>query len=135
MTEATVFIDGEAGTTGLGIRERLATLPGIAVVSIDHGRRKDPEARRAMMADADYLYVAARVGDPYPLRNKVGPLDKGIFRKHHDNRGYNVEYKISWDVLGMRPPFGSQHGFAWDVHWSNKYRTTTGVQMLVRRPI
>ena len=50
---ATVFIDGEAGTTGLQIRDRLLTREDIRLVQVDPARRKDPEARREAFAAAD----------------------------------------------------------------------------------
>lgn len=54
---ATVFIDGESGTTGLGIRERLAALPQITLKSLPSDRRRDPSARRDMMAEVDLVVL------------------------------------------------------------------------------
>jgi N-acetyl-gamma-glutamyl-phosphate reductase len=52
-----VFIDGEAGTTGLGIRRRLEMLPGIGLRSIPAAQRKDASARQDMMATCDLVVL------------------------------------------------------------------------------
>jgi len=53
----TVFIDGEAGTTGLEIAGRLAALEGVSVKSIDPAKRKDAAARKALMSEADLIVL------------------------------------------------------------------------------
>ena len=48
-----VFIDGKEGTTGLRIFDRLADRPEVSMLTLPEDKRKDPEARRACLQEAD----------------------------------------------------------------------------------
>jgi N-acetyl-gamma-glutamyl-phosphate reductase len=48
-----VFIDGEAGTTGLQIAARLARREDLTVLRIDESQRKDPEARQRLLRECE----------------------------------------------------------------------------------
>src|SRR6187551_1177515 len=52
-----VFIDGQEGTTGLQIFERLGKRPDIQVLEIAAAERKDAAARAALMDQADVVIL------------------------------------------------------------------------------
>jgi N-acetyl-gamma-glutamyl-phosphate reductase len=52
-----IYIDGEAGTTGLQIRARLSGRDDLDLLSITPGRRKDVDARRRLLNAADVVVL------------------------------------------------------------------------------
>jgi N-acetyl-gamma-glutamyl-phosphate reductase len=48
-----VFIDGETGTTGLQVKDRLVNHPNIEIISIDPDKKRDVEEKRRLMKEAD----------------------------------------------------------------------------------
>lgn len=52
-----IFVDGQEGTTGLQIHERLQTRKDIEVIQIDPEKRKDPKERRKLINEADIVYL------------------------------------------------------------------------------
>jgi len=52
-----VFIDGQAGTTGLRLEQRLAERADIELIAIKEEYRKDKDARLGCIADADLVFL------------------------------------------------------------------------------
>lgn len=92
---AKVFIDGEAGTTGLQIHQRLKDRRDIELVSIDPARRKERAARHELLNRADLVILclpdeAAREAVRLIESNSVRVIDAST--AHRTERGWTYGF-------------------------------------------
>lgn len=85
---AKIFIDGEAGTTGLQIRERLALRRDITLLSIPPERRKDTTARAELLNAAD---VAILCLPDAAARESVSLIENTTTRVIDASTAYRVD--------------------------------------------
>lgn len=52
-----VFIDGQAGTTGLQLKSKLLKHPGVVLIEIEESKRKDQTERKKLMNEADVVFL------------------------------------------------------------------------------
>jgi N-acetyl-gamma-glutamyl-phosphate reductase len=105
-----VFIDGEAGTTGLEIRQRLEGRRDLEVVSIAPERRKDIEARRELLNSADAVVLclpddAAREAVGLVESNSVKVIDAST--AHRTAAGW--DYGFPEMAPGQRAALAASH--------------------------
>ncbi len=122
-----VFIDGEAGTTGLEIRQRLAGRRDLDVISIASERRKDVEARRELLNSADAVILclpddAAREAVGMVESNSVKVIDAST--AHRTAAGW--DYGFPEMAPGQREALRQSHRI------SNPGCWPTGFVALVR---
>jgi N-acetyl-gamma-glutamyl-phosphate reductase len=109
----TVFIDGEAGTTGLEIRQRLEGRRDLRVVSIAPELRKDLEARRALLNESDAVILclpddAAREAVGLVESNSVKVIDAST--AHRTAAGWT--YGLPEMAKGQRAAISGAHRIA-----------------------
>nr|WP_319384737.1 N-acetyl-gamma-glutamyl-phosphate reductase [uncultured Roseibium sp.] len=97
---ARVFIDGEAGTTGLQIRERLAMRRDLELISIPDESRKDPAARAEYLNKAD---VAILCLPDAAARESVELIENGTTRVIDASSAHRVADGWAYGFAEMEP--------------------------------
>ena len=54
---AKVFIDGQAGTTGLQLKTKLMKHPYVELIEIEESKRKDADERQTLMNESDVVFL------------------------------------------------------------------------------
>lgn len=95
---AKIFIDGEAGTTGLQIRERLAGRRDLDVLSIAADKRKDQDERKRLLNAAD---VAILCLPDDAARESVSLIDNDTTRVIDASTAFRVDPNWAYGFAEM----------------------------------
>ncbi len=90
-----VFVDGQEGTTGLKIRERLANRADLDVLVIDSDKRRDTETRRQLLNAADIAFLclpdeAARESVALVTNTRTRIIDASTAHRTHPDWVYGI---------------------------------------------
>jgi N-acetyl-gamma-glutamyl-phosphate reductase len=100
----TIFIDGEAGTTGLEIRERLETRRDLQLMLLGD-RRRDVEARREALNTADAVILCL---PDDAAREAVGMVENPAGRIIDASTAYRVDPDWTYGFAEMAPGQGER---------------------------
>lgn len=100
----TIFIDGEAGTTGLEIRERLETRRDLRLMLLGD-RRRDVEARREALNTADAVILCL---PDDAAREAVGMVENPAVRIIDASTAYRVDPDWTYGFAEMAPGQGDR---------------------------
>lgn len=90
-----IFVDGQVGTTGLQIKERLAQRADLDVLEIDLDKRKDIDTRRKHLNDADIVFLclpdqAAKESVTLITNNKTRVIDASTAHRTNPDWVYGL---------------------------------------------
>lgn len=90
-----IFVDGQEGTTGLKIHERLSKRSDIELLTIDPEKRKDLAERKALINAADIVYLclpddAARESVSLAENNRTKFIDASTAHRTHPEWAYGL---------------------------------------------
>lgn len=122
-----VFIDGAVGTTGLEIRERLSGRADVSLLVLDEARRKDADARRAALNDADVVVLCL---PDDAAREAVAMIDNGRTRVVDASTAHRVADGWTYGFAELEPE--RAHEIAGARFVSNPGCYPTGFLALVR---
>ena len=98
-----VFIDGEAGTTGLGIRKRLEMVSEVVLRSLPEAQRKDPSARQDMMAACDLVVLCLPDNAAREAVALAGALGTGAPKLLDASTAHRVDPEWTYGFPEMAP--------------------------------
>jgi N-acetyl-gamma-glutamyl-phosphate reductase len=100
MAPPTLFIDGEAGTTGLQIRARLADRSDISLISIDPDRRKDDSERKRLLNSVD---IAVLCLPDQASRDAVAMIDNPDVKVLDASTAFRVDPDWAYGFAELAP--------------------------------